>query len=88
MLDPKLRSKIRQAFGVANQCVPIRIGDAVTLTGEDGGHFTRGGERIRHPNGYAKNGWSNMVYRTDTRVITITTHWLSIFIRSAKPYST
>ena len=44
--------------------------------GEYGGHFTRGGDRIQHPSGYSKKGWSNMVYHCSTRKIIVGIGWV------------
>lgn len=47
-----------------------------TIKGDFGGYFNRRGERINHPNAYAKVGWSNMFYRESTRRIEVSTKWL------------
>jgi len=75
-LDNQIDAKLRRECGVHYHCVPIvRVtGDsAPVVTGSRGGHFTLGGTRIAHPSAYSRRGWSNMVYRSDTRVITVGT---------------
>jgi len=92
MLDSRLRRKIREQLDVTNPQVPIEVEKAQIskseVIGEIGGYFTLAGKRIHHPNGYARKGWSNMRYETDSRIIRITTTWLSNFIRENKPYTT
>jgi hypothetical protein len=40
------------------------------LLGSSGGHFTRGGERVRYPSAYGRKGWSNMHYvRSSVRLV-------------------
>ena len=58
--------------------VPVDQDQEIKITGKRGGTFTRGGTRILHPTTYAKSGWSNMVYKTDTRKIEVPS---AIFIR-------
>jgi len=69
------RTIIRNIYGCHNS-VPVEIDSANPYAwpeyhGEPGGHFTRGGTPIAHPNAYAKSGWSNMVYRCSTERITV-----------------
>ena len=90
MLDSTLRRKIREAFDIRNPQVPVVVAAStkpVEISGEIGGYFTLAGEPIQYPSGYAKRGWSNMTYHTDSRQIAITPEWLRLFIRSARPYS-
>ena len=73
-VDASMDAKLRRQCGVSNNRVRIvRItGDsAPVITGELGGHFTRGGGRIAYPAAYSRKGFGNMVYRTDSRVITV-----------------
>lgn len=75
-LDAAIDARIRKICGVSNNRVGIvRIsGDSgPTITGQRGGHFTKGGDRIAHPSAYCRRGWSNMVYCCDSRVITVGT---------------
>jgi len=75
-LDNQIDAALRRACGVHYHCVPIvRIaGDsAPVVTGSRGGYFTLGGTRINYPSAYSRRGFSNMVYRSDTRVITVGT---------------
>jgi hypothetical protein len=75
-LDNQIDAAVRRECGVSNnQVLIVRIaGDsAPVVTGKRGGHFTKGGARIDHPAAYSRHGWSNMVYRSDTRVITVGT---------------
>ena len=58
--------------------VPVRLvpgNQAPELVGERGGHFTKEGTRISHPGAYAKSGWSNMEYRTDSREVVVGAEW-------------
>ena len=74
-----LRRFIRNAAN-AEHHLPVEIidGDAPpTVTGERGGHFTRGGQRIHHPSAYGRVGWSNMVYRSSTLAVTVGRTWLT-----------
>ena len=73
-IDAAIDARLRKSCRVSNNRVPIvRItGDSgPTITGEPGGHFTKGGDRIAHPTAYSRRGWSNIVYACDTRVITV-----------------
>jgi hypothetical protein len=73
-LNPRLDQRVaaRSVFGCWRN-VPVVFGDVAepTISGKRGGWFTRGGTPVRHPSAYAKRGWSNLVYRRDSRVITI-----------------
>lgn len=68
------RALIRAKFGVSNH-VPVEEGPvlAPVLIGSEGGHFTKGGDRISYPGAYSKKGFSNMVYRASTRKIIVPT---------------
>ena len=73
-IDASIDARLRKQCKVSNNRVRIvRItGDsAPVITGELGGHFTRGGDRIMHPTAYGRKGFGNMVYRCDSRVITV-----------------
>jgi hypothetical protein len=77
----KQRAALRRTLGIRNQAVPVilLIGGSLSphVTGSRGGHFTRGGSRIYHPSAYSRRGWSNMVYRCDTRRIYVGQRWLA-----------
>jgi len=74
VMEPNVQQRVaaRNLFGCGNN-VPVVFGDipAPQLTGRAGGHFTKGGTRVRHPNAYSRKGWSNIDYKRDTRIITI-----------------
>lgn len=76
------RTQIRQAAGLS----PTRTNVPVYLihgqlsprrVGVRGGHFTRGGSRIRHPGAYGRCGWSNMIYRCSTQRIYVGDQWVA-----------
>jgi len=77
-LDAAIDAKLRRLCGVLNNQVRIvRLsGDsAPVITGERGGHFTKGGVRINNPSAYSRKGFSNMFYCSDSRVITVGTNF-------------
>ena len=53
------------------------IAFAPRSVGESWHYETRGGTLIRHPNAYAKRGWSNMVYVRSTRRIIVGEEWIA-----------
>lgn len=69
----RLRARLRRLVGGARTGCPryFRVveGAGLDIRGEAGGWYTRGGSPIYHPTAYAQVGWSNMVYRRDTRVV-------------------
>ena len=70
---------VRRSCGVCNNAVPVNIVDChhkPILWGKMGGHFTRGGARIRSPTAYSRVGWSNMCYKCDSRVIYVGERWI------------
>jgi hypothetical protein len=69
----KERSRVRAFFGVSNAVPVIESPDVAerTLTGNPGGHFTRGGSPVRFPSAYARKGFSNLVYRCSTYKILV-----------------
>lgn len=74
------RRLARTHLGIRNQQVPVHFlpeSDQApkVASGRKGGHFTRGGTRIEHPGAYGRKGWSNMVYITDDRTITVGEGW-------------
>jgi hypothetical protein len=78
----RLRSFVRkEIFGpsyLSYNFVPITFidnNDPPRLTGESGGHFTKGGSPISYPSTYSKIGWSNMVYRASTLHIVVGRGW-------------
>jgi hypothetical protein len=82
MKKSQINSQIRIAAGLSiyENAVPVELSkhaDKIpTVHGERGGFFTRGGTQIDHPSAYSKVGWSNMVYRKDTRLIRVGEKWL------------
>lgn len=46
------------------------------LSGKRGGHYTLGGTPVRYPNAYARKGWSNLKYVTNSQHITVGLNWL------------
>lgn len=82
MKPSQIRRMVREYLGVGkcNQ-IPVGITEPFQfpkLTGERGGYFTRGGVRITYPSAYGRKGRSNMVYRRDTRIITVGQPWIEI----------
>lgn len=73
-LEPSVQQRVaaRNLFGCGSN-VPVVFGDipAPQLTGRKGGHFTKGGSRVKHTSAYSSKGWSKIQYKTDNRIITI-----------------
>ena len=80
-MSSTIRTFIRAQFNLqTTTSVPVEVIDGhlpPKLLGTRGGHFTRGGTRIRHPGAYARFGWSNMVYRTSSRRIVVGNAWVA-----------
>ena len=64
----------------AKSCRPIEVVDgdhAPKVAGDEWHYETRGGQVIAHPAAYSKSGWSNMVYCSSTRRVTVGREWLA-----------
>ena len=71
-------ARVVAASWAVDSRIPVKVVDgdqAPVLGGESGGWYTNGGTPIAHPNAYAKHGWSNMQYRTDSRCVTVGRDW-------------
>ena len=79
-MTPKQRTKCRSLCGVDKIIsIPVELIKGYYepfIIGEAGGHFTRGGNKIRYPSAYSKKGCSNMIYRTSTRKILVGQDWV------------
>jgi hypothetical protein len=74
------RAWVRQQTGRALPGEPVVVveGDAAPRSlGESYYWTTRGGQRISHPNAYARKGRSNMVYRGSTNRTEVGAAWLA-----------
>ena len=81
-LDEKAATRfaamVRRHVGISNNRVAVNLIDGDTppcVTGERGGHFTKAGDRIEYPGAYGKRGFGNMVYRSDSRIVTVGRNW-------------
>lgn len=45
------------------------------LLGKRGGHYTKGGTKIRHIGAYRRKSWSNIVYRRATLRVVVGELW-------------
>jgi len=88
-LTPQNRTFIRKHVGLnKNTTIPVKIileGDFQPfVVGQYGGWYTKGGRQIHYPSAYSQKGWSNMVYRCQTRTILVGDKWIEDNIKDHK----
>ena len=84
----RIRKLISRMAGTRNIRLPIDVDDNDTsayphMAGESWHYETRGGNRIHHPNAYAKTGWRNMVYVPGNKHVEVGARWLEHFTGTA-----
>jgi len=97
-----VRTAIRELVGLekTQRNVPVILINGESgpeLRGEQGGWFTKTGQKIYHPSAYTAIAWSNADYVCDTRRIIVGADWVTIkfgvnlddqYQRKNRPYYT